>query len=301
MSKTDHNLNIHMYSFQEILDLFQLPAQFGEQDVKRAKMMVLKMHPDKSRLPPDYFLFYKKAFEFVLDHYRESIKTQVEVPNREIIYEPISVEKQVSKKIQSTVKEMGSQGFQNKFNELFEQNMSKRVDDSRNEWFKNNDPIYNVDESMGINRGIDYVKEKAASLVRYNGVQSMNSGSRGGNFYDDDNELSEEYVSCDPFGKLKYDDLRKVHKDQTVFSVGERDFEKVKTYGSVDQLQMERGSMNMTPLEKSEAERMLLEQERKMKSQMLAKQHADKLRSLEYEKKNKTVLSSFFQLTNGSL
>jgi hypothetical protein len=296
MSST-HNLNIHMYSFQEILDLFQLPPSFGEQELKRAKMTVLKMHPDKSRLPPEYFIFYKKAFEFVIDYYKNSIKTSIEVPNSEIVYEPIGPEKQISKKIQSAVKEMGSQGFQNKFNKLFEENMSKKIDDGRNSWFKNNDPIYVVDESMGINRGIDHIKEKNASLIRYKGVESMNS-SRGGNLYDDD-EISDEYVSCDPFGKLKYDDLRKVHKDQTVFAVGERDFAKVKTYGSIDQLQQERGSMNMTPIEKSQAERMLLEQEQQMKQQMLVKQHTDKLRSLEYEKKNKSVLSSFFQLTNG--
>ena len=59
-----HNLNIHMYKFDEILGLFDLTYDISIEDMKRAKKKVLMTHPDKSRLPPDYFLFYKKIFYF---------------------------------------------------------------------------------------------------------------------------------------------------------------------------------------------------------------------------------------------
>lgn len=297
---TTHNLNIHMYSFQEILDLFQLPSTFGEQELRRAKMMVLKMHPDKSRLPSEYFLFYKKAFEFVVDYYKESIKTSAEVPKEEIVYEALNVEKQMSRKIQSTMKEIGTEQFQNKFNRLFEENMAKKIDESQNAWFKNNDPIYStesVQNSSGIGQAIDQIKEKNAALIKHRGIETMVYGNRGNSLYDNDTEESDEYVTCDPFSKLKFDDLRKVHKDQTVFAVGERDFSKMRVYNSTDELQKERG-VSMNPLEKGEAERILFEQENRVKQQMIAKQHAANLRSLEYEKKNRSVLSSFLQLTN---
>jgi len=287
-----------MYSFQEILDLFQLPSTFGEPELKRAKMMVLKMHPDKSRLPAEYFLFYKKAFEFVVDYYRDSIKTSAQVPTEEIVYEPISIEKRMSQKIQSTMKEIGAEQFQNKFNRLFEENMSKKVDENQNAWFKNNDPMYSTDSvqnASGIGQAIDQIKEKNAAIIRYRGVESMLSGNRGNSLYD--TEESNDYVTCDPFSKLKFDDLRKVHKDQTVFAVGERDFAKMRVYGSTNELQQERGSP-LKPLEKGQAEKMLLEQETRLKQQMLAKQHAASLQSIEYEKKNKSVLSSFLQLMN---
>lgn len=295
-----HNLNIHMYSFQEILDLFHLPSTFGEQELKRAKMMVLKMHPDKSRLPSEYFLFYKKAFEFVVNYYNESIKTSVKVPKEEMIYEALNAEKQMSRKIQSTMKEIGTEQFQNKFNRLFEENMSKKIDENKNAWFKNNDPIYSMDyveNTSGIAQAIDHIKEKNAAIIKHRGIETMVYGNRGNSLYDNDAEESDEYVTCDPFSKLKFDDLRKVHKDQTVFAVGERDFAKMRVYNSTDELQKERG-ISMTPLEKGEAERMLLEQEKRIKQQMIAKQHAANLRSLEYEKKNRSVLSSFLQLTN---
>jgi len=293
-----HNLNIHMYSFQEILDLFQLPDKFGEQELKSAKRIVLQMHPDKSRLPPEYFLFYKKAFDFVVDYYRESIKTSVAVPTEEIIYEPITTEKQMSKTIQSTMKEIGREQFQNKFNRLFEENMSKKVDESRNLWFKNTDPIYStesVSSASGIAQAINQIKEQSSAIVKHRGIETIVYGNRGNSLYDNDEE-TDEYVSCDPFSKLKFDDLRKVHKDQTVFAVGERDFAKMRVYHSTDELQKERGS-TLTPLEKGEAEKMLLEQENRLKQQMLAKKHAANLQTLDYEKKNKSVLSTFLRLT----
>jgi hypothetical protein len=90
-----------------------------------------------------------------------------------------------------------------------------------------------------------------------------------------------------------------VHKDQTVFAVSENDFAKVKQYNSMDHLQRERGSMVLTPIEKEKAERMIAEKERALQEAMLAKKHAANLRTMEYKEKNKTVMSTFFQLTNG--
>ena len=53
---TTHNLNIQTYSFEELLGLFNLTTQFGIEELKKAKRKVLWMHPDKSRLPSEYFL-----------------------------------------------------------------------------------------------------------------------------------------------------------------------------------------------------------------------------------------------------
>ena len=55
---TELDLDINNYDLQDILHLFKLPVNFDEQDLKRAKQIVLKTHPDKSNLPSDYFIFY---------------------------------------------------------------------------------------------------------------------------------------------------------------------------------------------------------------------------------------------------
>ena len=72
-----HNLDIHMYKFNEILELFGLSYQLNLDDLKRAKNVVLKTHPDKSGLSSEYFLFYKKAFEMVLQYYNENHKYNI--------------------------------------------------------------------------------------------------------------------------------------------------------------------------------------------------------------------------------
>lgn len=82
------DLNIENYNLPDILALFNLPTLFNDQDLKRAKMMVLKTHPDKSNLSKDYFLFFTKAYRIVhqiytirnpsvKEHYTERIHKNV--------------------------------------------------------------------------------------------------------------------------------------------------------------------------------------------------------------------------------
>jgi hypothetical protein len=59
------DLDIDNYNLPDILSLFNLPTLFNEDDLKRAKLAVLKTHPDKSRLPKEYFLFFTKAYRIV--------------------------------------------------------------------------------------------------------------------------------------------------------------------------------------------------------------------------------------------
>jgi hypothetical protein len=67
---SSHNLVIENYSLDELLELFDLKSyQLNVNDIKKAKHRVLMLHPDKSRLPAEYFLFYKKAFDVVVQFY----------------------------------------------------------------------------------------------------------------------------------------------------------------------------------------------------------------------------------------
>jgi len=59
------DLNIDNYNLPDILALFNLPTLFDEADLKRAKLAVLKTHPDKSQLPKEYFLFFTKAYRII--------------------------------------------------------------------------------------------------------------------------------------------------------------------------------------------------------------------------------------------
>ena len=67
------NLEIRSYSFKEILQLFDLNdnQEISIQDMKKAKVKVLSMHPDKLKLSSRYFIFYKKAYEIIAQYYQK--------------------------------------------------------------------------------------------------------------------------------------------------------------------------------------------------------------------------------------
>jgi len=302
-----HNLNIHMYKFEEILGLFDLTYDISIEDMKRAKKKVLMTHPDKSRLPADYFLFYKKAFDIVVRFYEEQNKQNQKLPTEKQNYDTSNIDtsnKSMSKQVSNVIDKMSEIEFQQKFNKLFEENMSTRPDTSKNEWFHKDEPIYDINEKVNSNnmgQVFDKIKETQQQMAidRYRGVENlyvnMDSGAR---LYDDDENDDEMYVTCDPFSKLKFDDLRKVHKDQTVFSVSERDIHKVQQYSSVDHFMRERGKQTLTPLEKQDAERVLASQDKVYRERMMRKEYEAQMKSSQYTEKNKTVLSNFLRIQN---
>lgn len=298
-----HNLDIQKYSFEEVLGLFDLTYDIDIEDLKRAKKKVLMIHPDKSKLPSDYFLFYKKAFDLVVQYYDNKTKQNKIVPKNKIDYDPTTSDEisLTKNQLNKAIKKMGTENFQHKFNEMFEKNMTTKMDTTKNDWFKNNDPIYQQDTNVSVNnmgRIFEDMKQKNTGLIKYKGVETLLCGNGGYNLYgEDDND--DKYVTCDPFSKLKYDDLRKVHKDQTVFAVSENDFNKMPQYTSTDHLNRERNKQNfLVPLEKAESERMMEMQQKEYEKKIMQKEYQSKIQSMDYANKNKIILSNFLRIEN---
>jgi len=304
MSKI-HNLDITMYSLQDLLGLFDLQYDITIEDLKRAKKKVLMTHPDKSKLDPKYFLFYKKAFEFVVEFYENQNKHKLSGQKQNHTTYDVEKHNQLNesstKQISSTLNNMSVSDFQTKFNTLFDENMTNKPDPNRNKWFSDEQNDYNIDEqvnSKNMGEVFNRIKDSQNGMVKYRGVETLCvNGNSGNRIYDDDDD-NDEYVSTDPFSKLKFDDLRKVHKDQTVFSVSERDIHKVQQYSSVDQFMRERGKQSLTPLEKQEAERLLEQQDKTYRQRMMQKEYDAKKKTMQYAEKNKGVLSNFLRIMN---
>jgi hypothetical protein len=295
-----HNLNLNFYSFEELLGLFDLKYQISLEDMKKAKKKVLMLHPDKSKLPPEYFLFYKKAFDIVLNYYNNLNKMNEDVSMEEIEYKPIKTEitfnKETSQAIKKNMEKITKEEFQAKFNKVFEENMAKKVQ-NKNEWFEDKNPLYTVSSNVtksNMDAAFHTFKERNQALTKYQGVQNLYS-SGGTNFYDDDEDTN-TYVTSDPFGKLKYDDLRKVHKDETVFSISENDYRKVQKYKNMDEFHQARSKQDLKPLDERQSQNILNEQNRLLQEQMSQKQYKSMLRTEEYEEKNKNIISNFLHL-----
>jgi hypothetical protein len=271
------------------------------EQIQRAKKKVLMTHPDKSRLPSEYFLFYKKAFEQVVLYFENRQKTNQVVPNTPIEYksrESGSNEKQIRR----TIEKMNVSDFQRQFNHLFEENMAKRPDSTRNQWFSSEEPAipyHGPANVAGMNQAFDQIKQNLqAALSKYTGVNELCAQSSANSLYDDvEDEHSNTYISSDPFGKLKFDDLRKVHKDQTVLAVSERDYDKMAKYQSVDQFMRAQKSVPLDPMAKPAAEKMLMEKERMKMERMNQLAHEANMRTMQYQEKNKRVLANFLRLT----
>jgi len=295
----NHNLTLESYSYDELLSLFELPKNMSLNQLKNAKKRVLMLHPDKSKLPAEYFLFYKKAFEFIVQIYENNNKQNQQITEDTTYYRPL--DNGLNKAtIQTVAGEMKAADFQNKFNELFENNMAKKTDVHKNEWFSKDEAVYKVDAQVSAkNMGqvFETMKQQNAELVRYRGIQELRAGG-GTRLYEDEDDDDEPYVTSDPFSKLKFDDLRKVHKDQTIFAVSERDYANVPQYSSVDHFVRERGKASTAPLEKEESERILNARNDQFRERMIRKEHAANMETMRYEEKNKAVMSAFLQLKN---
>lgn len=200
---------------------------------------------------------------------------------------------------------MGQKEFHVKFNDLFEKNMISKQTTDKNDWFHKDDPQFEIKEHVSnANMGIvlENIKQKTKGIVKYNGVENLffNCGGVGTSYYDEDDkdEDANIYVNCDPFSKLKFEDLRKVHKDHTVFAVSDSDYNKISSkYSSLENYSKERGG-EIKPISKEISENIMMEQERILKEKMARKYHQSELKTQSFIEKNKNILANFLRLQN---
>ena len=298
-----HNLDIKSYNLYELLELFDLSDihNVSLDDLKRAKKRVLMLHPDKSKLSSDYFLFYKKAFDVIIRMFDNVQKVSQIVEDQDYNPEITRGGSNVDQvqQIQKSIQKMPKDSFQKEFNTLFEKHMKTPVNSERNAWFTQENALYDetITSSGQITTAIDRIKEKQQALVKHREIapiQHMNWGVNS--LYGDQEQDNEEYISADLFSKLKFDDLRKVHKDETVFSVRESDFDRVPQYRSVNDYERARNVHNIQPMEKTQAQQMMEDQEKMLQQKMREKQYQSQLSSMKYADANKEVMSNFLRL-----
>ena len=293
-----HNLEITSYSFMELLGLFDINTiDFSLEELKRAKKKVLMTHPDKSKLPSSYFLFYKKAFEIIINYYNNNNKINSEIKPDNTQYNFIRDE-QIAKEIE----QMSKKEFHVKFNELFEKNMTSKPNSEKNNWFCKIEPQFEIKEpitSKNMGNVIENIKQQSKEIIKYKGIEHIYStGSAGSSFLvsGDDDEDDDSYVNCNIFSKLKYDDLRKVHKEQTVFLVSEKDYDSSK-YSSIEKYSKYRNDISqLKPM--TNPENILMEQETIFKEKMAKKYFQSEINTQINYKKSKDALSSYLRLTN---
>ncbi len=311
----NHNLNIHAYTIDELMNILGLsPSNITLESLKEARKRVLMVHPDKSGLSSEYFMFYKQAYETVLT-YAEGISHTIKnhstrhVNNKN--YSPLYSNNE-NPAMQKTLSNMGSGKVNDQLNRLYEEHIASKPDTNKNSWFtQDTSPISSIskpssnDKSM--TNAFDHIRadtKTQQTMTKYAGVRELNtSASFGANFYDtagaDVDDEDETYAVCDPFSKLKFDDLRKVHRDQTIFNVSETDYDRMGRETNIQKYTASRNT-SVDPLEKSRAEEILRKQQFDYEEKMKRRQMADRLQQSQMHDKMRNVEAYFLQLDNGS-
>lgn len=290
MSELD--LNLDNYSLSDLFNLFNIHDDIlTEEVIKNSKKITLKMHPDKSQLEPKFFIFFSKAYNRLIEIYEfqnKSMKKKQNTSNNSMSEDNIRILNNL--KNQPQFKDEGN------FNQWFNENFEKyRLEDPNErgygDWLKSNDNFLDVNENVSMsnmNQIFEQKKKQVQSVTVYSGIQNDMASFRGSNFSllnDGDN-----------FSSGNYTDLKQAYTE-TVIPVTLEDYEKMPKFNNLEEYRTHRESVNVTPIDKLEAMRMLESQERntEKESQALAYKYAREAEKAE-EKQN-MFWSTLKQLT----
>lgn len=252
------DLDINNYNLDDILNLFKIPTNFDEVDMKRAKQIVLKTHPDKSNLSPDYFRFYSKAYKMLYSVWDFRKRGDVDSKNpKNTEYTDFSdKEKNVllDQFFESNEKFKNSNKFNDWFNKEFEKNKLSNEAEIKGygDWLKTDEdiePIKNISMAT-MKHEFDKKKSQARSLIIREDVQEIwsNNSISASELSND----SPETYDSGLFSGLSFQDLYKAHTE-TVIPVTEEDYEKKKKFGSVNEYMSYRNNQDTKPLSEQQA------------------------------------------------
>ena len=264
------DLDIDNYNLNELLSLFKLDAHFDKQDLKIAKKVVIMTHPDKSNLDKKYFLFFTKAYKrlFFIHEFKEIQAGDFDAEYVDVLkdyYNTYRDQHDIKKEtIEKTFDVKDYDKFNQKFNELFEENKMKNdyQETGYDDWLKSdsdellmrlNERNINKDEQQTL---INQYKTQQRQLVKHESISELESRSG----YSNITSNAPASYGSDVFSKLPFEDLKKAH-NETLIIVNEEDMRK-ETFGNISQLKEHRNSQDMSPLSLEQSKKMLNNREK---------------------------------------
>ena len=371
-----HNLDISTYSYDDILNLFQIPVSKGHtlsrEEMTRAKKVVARTHPDMSGLADHYFVFYREAFHLLTSFYHSQNRHALRADERNAVYYDDHLHTGdddepgcsggggggKKKKRMLSLEKLEPEKFNRLFHELFDQHMKvpvseqkrKELQRTRDWWYQDDhdnddhdDHDVAVNSVHDIHRSVEKMRSRRKGARqqhqqqqqqqqqqlmhgRQGGLEELQSRYGIGELYDDDdnddhdnddqNDHNQDtgsgggrrrkssYISSDVFGaKLRFEDVRRVHRDETIFCdvVVDGPADNTRFRQTVEGLKHSRKAddQNSKPLSQDRAEKMLLDEEVLFRRKITKREFGDKLNTLRFEEKNKHVLARFLAISNG--
>jgi|TARA_B110000858_G_C17808879_1_gene479703 hypothetical protein len=284
------DLDINNYNLDELLNLFRLDYTFNEDDLKNAKKIALKTHPDRSNLDMKYFIFFKKAYKSLANVYYFRQKRKERAPA-----EYSAPKDENNAELLHSLNGKSVKEFNSWFNDMFEK---VKVNDDENdhgyeEWYKKGE----IEKQRKVHlsefgREFEKKKQQCKSVVVHKGIQDIDSKSG----YSLTREKPQEYSSS-IFSKLQYEDLKKAHTESVV-PVTRADFDNKPKFASIDSYIQHREQQSTTPLSLQQANKYLSERTTNDNKQSMQRAFALIKRDQAVEKSNNDWWQNFKTLKN---
>lgn len=268
------DLNIDNYTLQDLYNLFNISHNsiLDESLMKNAKQIVLKIHPDKSRLDSKYFLFFSNAYKRLYSIYefqnkntnkneRDLKKDYFEDSNKTVLDTMFETKKELK----------DPKNFNSWFNEKFEKH--KLEDDNTNkgygDWLKSDEGLYSTQDNVtqsNMNEAFERQKKQIQALSVYNGISDTYAGFSGGGFLLDNQSSN---FSGSLSSGIGFTDLRQAHVE-TIIPITQDDYEQIPKYRNVNDYKVSRDRTDIKPLSKEQSERILNQDQHNLSQQSAA-------------------------------
>ena len=284
----DIDLNIDNYDLDDLLNLFKLSHDFTRDDIRNAKKIVMKTHPDKSRMDKKYFLFFSSAYKIIYSIHEFRDRSD---KNRSTEYS-IENDEEKEKMIESIKKKSD---FNKIFNDLFDKHQIKDEDTKTGygDWLKSDDDIDTRSTTMSqMNEKFEQKKEEVKALTIRKDVQDTMCQ----NNFELTGDKPESY-SAALFSPLQFEDLKKAHVE-SVIPVTRQDYDERQKFSNIQDMRQHRNTQDTKPLSISQASDYL--NQRKGLENKTDTQRAFKLAKQDEasRKANDAWMSGFKLLTN---
>jgi hypothetical protein len=294
------DLDLNNYSLKDLYKLFFIENNTIDlEELKNAKKIVLKMHPDKSKLDAKYFLFFSSAYKKLYSIYEFQNKN---------INKKLDINEYYKKDNINALDDLFDKKKELKnpkdFNKWFNNEFEKHKIEENNlvngygDWLKSDEGIYNtsVNNISTMHEEFEKQKKKIQALSVYNGINDPFSSTLGGSLLGNNNN---DNFSSGLFegNSLQYQDLKQAHVE-TIIPISNDDYLNIPKFKSEQEYKLYRDKQDINPLNEKEALNKIRYQEsqKEEESSNLAYYYAKQ--SEEVSKKSNNFWSSIKYLTN---
>jgi len=249
------NTNIYDYTINDIYDVFNVsPKNLTKEKLKLLYKKTLEFHPDKSNLPSRYFIFFSQAYKKLHNHahtvlFREQTEVNQSVVEMKNIRKKSIDDTEVDKyHITKYVTER--EDFNEKFNKAFEKIRPKQQDGYEKLLKTQIDTTTNKPTNT---RDLHNLIEQHKQIIHHQPtIQNMIEHNKGSSLIE---ETKKDFSSPNIFGKFKYEDIKKVHHDETVIPITENDIKKNTEHRAttINTFETQREKQDNTPISKKQA------------------------------------------------